>query len=163
VSAASSPLPAAAPRGPYTYVQPGQIVLSYPTTPRVLSSVLGSCVAVCLRDAGAALSGMNHYLLPLLPSGASPSSRFGSVAVPELIEELVRRGASRTRLEAKVFGGARVLAAEGMDHLGARNAEVAMELLQREGVRVAASDVGGIRGRRLLFDGDTGQAWVRLL
>jgi chemotaxis protein CheD len=139
------------------------MALSFPSAPCVLSTVLGSCVAVCLWDTASALGGMNHYLLPALPRGAAPSSRFGTVAVPELVEELVRRGARRMRLEAKVFGGARVLGPDGPDHLGARNAEVALELLALENVRVVSGDVGGSRGRRVLFDGGSGHAWVRLL
>jgi chemotaxis protein CheD len=162
VSAAT--LPGLAPSGPYVYVQPGHLAVSLPAEPRVLSTVLGSCVAVCLWDSRGRLGGMNHYLLPQLPARAAATARYGTVAVPALIEELLRFGASRLRLRAKVFGGAQVLAtAEGGDHLGARNVEVALRALAVEGVQVMAGDVGGGRGRRLLFEAGSGQAWVRLL
>lgn len=149
------------PAGPYRYLQPGQLEVS---TGSVFSTVLGSCVAVCLWDSRGGLGGMNHFLLPSLPPGGSACARFGSVAVPELVERVLARGAQRECLEAKVFGGARVLAVEdGLDHLGARNAEVALELLDAQRIRHVGGDVLGQRGRRLIFDSASGQAWVRLL
>jgi chemotaxis protein CheD len=150
------------PEGPVQYVQPGQMVLS--AEPRTLSTILGSCVAVCLWDRQTGAGGMNHYLLPSRPGNATPSHRFGDVAVPDLVGGLLALGVRRERVDAKVFGGARVLdAGEGADHLGIRNAEIAVELLRQEGIPVIGGDVGGRRGRRVLFDLQTGQAWVRLL
>jgi len=107
---------------------------------------------------------MNHFQLPRLPAGATPSPRFGSVAVPQLIEGLLAQGARRELLEAKVFGGARVLAHDdGLEHLGAKNVAAAIELLESQGVRSAPGDVLGHRGRRLIFDSCTGRVWVRQL
>ncbi len=158
----AAPRPSGPPEGPVQYVQPGQMVLS--AEPRTLSTILGSCVAVCLWDRETGAGGMNHYLLPSRPGNAVSSHRFGDVAVPELVDRLLALGARRERMDGKVFGGARVLdAGDGVDHLGIRNAEIAVELLRREGIPVIGGDVGGRRGRRVLFDLQTGQAWVRLL
>ena len=151
------------PDGPVQYVQPGQMVLS--AEPSTLSTILGSCVAVCVWDRVTGTGGMNHFLLPSRPGTAAASLRFGDVAVPDLVAKLLALGARREQVDAKVFGGARVLDSmgDGADHLGLRNAETAVDLLRREGIPVIGGDIGGRRGRRVLFDLRTGQAWVRLL
>jgi chemotaxis protein CheD len=150
------------PDGPMQYVQPGQMVLS--AEPRTLSTILGSCVAVCLWDRTTGAGGMNHYLLPSRPGSTPSSPRFGDVAVPELVNGLLALGGRRESVDAKVFGGARVLhGGDGAEHLGLRNAETAIDMLRREGIAVVGGDVGGRRGRRVLFDLRTGEAWVRLL
>jgi len=78
------------PDRPIAYVQPGQLVVS--AVPRTLSTILGSCVAVCLWDPAVAAGGMNHYLLPSGPRAAAASPRFGEVAVPDLVQRLVGLG-----------------------------------------------------------------------
>jgi chemotaxis protein CheD len=135
------------------------------SAPLALSTILGSCVAVCLWDRQARVGGMNHYLLPSCPAGGRPSPRFGTVAVPELVRGLYGLGATADRLAAWVFGGAQLIGAfpAGHDHLGTRNIEAAEELLGREGIAVVGGDVGGRRGRRVVFDTGDGQALVRLL
>jgi chemotaxis protein CheD len=157
-------MPAARPPDrPIGYVQPGQLVVS--AVPRTLSTILGSCVAVCLWDPVVAAGGMNPYLLPSGPRAAAASPRFGEVAVPDLVHRLVGLGGWRNRMEAKVFGGARVLLIgdDGLDHLGSRNVDLAVELLRQEGIAIVGGDVGGRQGRRVLFDTASGQAWVRPL
>jgi len=151
------------PAPPVQYVQPGQVAVS--AEPRCLSTILGSCVAVCLWDREARTGGLNHYLLPVAPTGASPSLRFGDLAVPELIRQLGRLGSPPSRLVAWVFGGAHVI--EGFphraDHLGAQNVEIARDLLGRAGIPVVGGDVGGRRGRRVMFNTEDGRTLVRLL
>lgn len=129
-----------------------------------VTTILGSCVAVCLFDPDAAAGGVNHYLLPFIGAG-EPSNRFGNVAIASLVEEVLAQGASARRVAAKVFGGARVLAApvRGARHLGEENVAVALRALEHLRIPVAAMDVGGERGRRLAFEIDTGTASVRLL
>jgi chemotaxis protein CheD len=144
------------------YLPPGQIVAS--AAPSVITTIVGSCVAVCLTDPEAGVGGINHYLLPER-IGTESSLRYGVVAIPRLIERVLALGAAKDRLEAKVFGGASVVGAltRRGDHLGAKNARLAFELLRAQAIRVVAHDVGGDRGRKVVFHSDDGTAWVRRL
>lgn len=146
------------------YLQAGQIFFS--REPTIVTTIVGSCVAVCLWDTVAGIGGMNHYLLASAPTANAPVGRFGTTAIPELIEKLVRLGAEKERLVAKIFGGACVLptlkAAAG-GALGTRNFEIAAEMLARLSIPVVSSDVGGSRGRKVLFHTDSGTAWVKHL
>src|SRR3954452_1218512 len=109
----------------------------------VLSTLLGSCVAVCLRDPVAGVGGMNHFLLPGTEHADASSLRYGSGAMELLVSALLANGAKRSRLEAKLFGGARMLA--GLTELGARNADFAEDYLRRERI---AHIGGSLRGER---------------
>lgn len=142
------------------YVHAGQLAVV--AVPTAISTVLGSCVSVCLFDLGAGVGGMNHYLLPHHVA-REQSPRFGTVAVPELIAALVRAGARRAAIQAKVFGGASVISAFRHRSLGEENARLAMRLLEEHGIPVLQHDVGGQRGRKLIFHSDDGSAWVRQL
>ena len=142
------------------YLAPGRLYAS--ADDAQVTTILGSCVAVCLWDAHAQVGGVNHFLLP---NGAPASPRFGDSAVPMLIERVLALGAHRGRLAAKVFGGACVLDAFRGDAaaLGARNVQVAHATLRAAQIPVVGRDVGGDRGRRLMFDVRTGSAWIRAI
>jgi chemotaxis protein CheD len=159
---------AASPRGEgrdlvKVYLQPGQLYAS--AQPSAVTTVLGSCVAICLWDPLTSIGGMNHYLLPFFAGAGQGSPRFGNVAVSQLFDRLSALGASRGRLQAKVFGGACVLEAfqARQGHLGEKNAGVAFKLLEDLGVPVVSRDVGGRSGRKLIFHTDLGNAWVAKL
>jgi chemotaxis protein CheD len=123
----------------------------------VLSTILGSCVAVCLWDADAGLGGMNHFLLPFGPkAAASAPERYGVHAMELLINGLLKAGASRNRLQAKLFGGARVSTA--LSDIGQTNARFARAFLEAEGIPCRAESLGGTSARRVLFRPATGQA-----
>jgi chemotaxis protein CheD len=144
------------------YLQPGQLVAS--AEPTRVTTILGSCIAVCLWDPAIGVGGMNHYLMPFRTGDRDASDRFGSVAIPRLIERLMELGARQPRLVAKVFGGACVIGkAQRDDHLGLQNARLAFEVLSQAGIPVEAQDVGGNRGRKLIFHTDDGSAWLKLL
>ncbi len=142
------------------YLQPGQLYAS--EQPSAVTTVLGSCVAICLWDPARGIGGMNHYLLPFFAGDGHGSARFGNVAVAQLVDRMAALGASRSRLKAKVFGGACVLDAfrARRGHLGEKNAGVAFRLLEDLGVPVVSRDVGGRCGRKLIFHTDRGNAWV---
>jgi len=142
------------------YLAPGRILAAEGSFE--VTTILGSCVAVCLWDEAKGIGGVNHFLLP---AGLPASPRFGDVAVPLLIERLLELGACRSRLRAKVFGGASVLDAfrGEAEPLGARNVEAAREQLRDAQIRVVGEDVGGFFGRKLLFEVPTGSAWVRAI
>jgi chemotaxis protein CheD len=143
------------------YLQSGQVIAA--ATPTAVTTVLGSCVAVCLHDPVARAGGVNHFLLPHHVE-RERSARFGNVAIPELVAAVVRAGAARERLVAKVFGGASVLGATSSGRrLGEENALLALETLERLGIPLLDMDVGGARGRKLVYFTDEGVAWVRHL
>ncbi len=129
----------------------------------VLSTFLGSCVAVCMRDPEIRLGGMNHFLLPGDDDFLDPrhAERFGVHLMEVLINGLMSHGASRDRIEAKLFGGAQILS-HGRD-IGQANANFARKFLRVEGIRIVASSLGGDRGRRVEFRPCSGQARQRRL
>jgi chemotaxis protein CheD len=134
----------------------------------VLSTVLGSCVAACVRDSIAGVGGMNHFMLPDDGSNggsaaASASMRYGAYAMEMLLNELFKAGARRERLEAKVFGGGAVLANMTMLNIGERNADFVLRYLQLEQVRVAAQDLRGGLPRRVSYFPHSGKVMVRKL
>jgi chemotaxis protein CheD len=142
------------------YLAPGLLYASAEAAQ--VTTILGSCVAVCLWDPEGRVGGMNHFLLP---EGGPPSPRFGESAVPLLIERLVDLGARRSRLRAKVFGGACVLEAfrAGANTLGVRNVEIARERLLSAAIPIVGEDVGGDLGRKVVFEVRTGCAWIRAI
>lgn len=146
---------------PQVYLHAGQLTIA--ATPTAVVTVLGSCVAVCLHDPVTRVGGVNHFLLPHHVE-RERSTRFGTIAVPELVEAVVRAGASRASIVAKVFGGASVIGALSRTRrLGDENAALAFRLLEEARIPVLQQDVGGARGRKLVFLTDDGTAWVRPL
>ncbi len=145
------------------YLLPGKVYASQ--GPSVVTTILGSCVAVCLWDPVKRIGGINHYLLPHGPGNGQSSERYGDVAIPSLIGKLLALGSGARNLQAKLFGGACVLdAMRASDHnLGAKNVEVACQLLEEAGIPVVGGDVGGPKGRKVIFHSDDGTAWVKLL
>lgn len=132
--------------------------------PMVLTTVLGSCVSACIRDSAAGIGGMNHFMLPGdgMYDRQGGGLRYGEQAMRTLVEEICRRGGRRDRMEAKVFGGGRVIA--GMaSRIGEANALFAMTWLEREGIRVLAQDLNGEQARRVHYLPASGQVRVRRL
>jgi chemotaxis protein CheD len=116
----------------------------------VLTTTLGSCVAACIRDPGAGIGGMNHFLLPWgEEKGGSKAQRFGAYAMELLINSLLSAGARRERLEAKLFGGAQL--SESLPDVGAQNAAFAEHFLEHEGIALHGGHVGGRHARRVQF------------
>ncbi len=146
---------------PEAYVYPGQIFTSQ--TPVIASTILATCVSVCLFDLSSGVGGLNHFMLPVSPSSGPPSPRFGDTATERLVETLCAMGASVAKLQAKVFGGmAGRMGSVGIaKDLGARNAAAAVETLHAFGIPVLARDVGGPKSRKLVFQTSNGRAWVR--
>ncbi len=143
------------------YLHAGDLVVA--SSPTAIVAILGSCVAVCLWDREIGVGGMNHYLLPFHVE-REKSARFGSVAIPRLVEEVVTAGADPRRLQAKVFGGASVIGAFSKGRkLGDENANLALESLHALGIPVIEQDLGGTKGRKLVFHSDDGAAWIRVL
>ena len=133
----------------------------------VLTTVLGSCVSACLRDSISGIGGMNHFMLPdavdPLHFEAAAAMRYGVHAMQVLLSEVVRAGARRERLEAKVFGGGAVLTSMTLLNIGERNADFVLRYLLAERIRIAAQDLRGKLPRRINFFPHTGRVTVRKL
>jgi len=145
------------------YLHPGQLFASVQFS--AVTTVLGSCVSLCLWDPVTRIGGMNHYLLPFWVGDDIASPRFGTVAIETLIEKVLLLGARKNHLRAKLFGGACVIEAfrEREDHIGIVNARLAENLLRVEGIPVVEQDLVGCRGRKLIFHTDDGATWVKYL
>jgi len=145
------------------YLHPGQIFASRER--HAVTTILGSCVSVCLWDPSAKVGGINHFLLPTHTGDGPVSPRFGDLAIRELIEQLIAFGCRRRNLLSKIFGGACVLEAFQVreSHLGQRNVQLAEQFLAGAGIPLAGQDVGGQRGRKLICHTDNGTAWVKAL
>ncbi|MDB5899109.1 MAG: CheD, stimulates methylation of protein [Ramlibacter sp.] len=132
-----------------------------------ITTVLGSCVSTCLWDPAERIGGMNHFMLPGdTASAGSPwaaSARFGVYAMEVLINEMLRLGADRRRMVAKVFGGAQLLAGFGRLDVGAKNSEFVLEFLRVEGIRVLAQDLLDVCPRKVHFFIDSGKVQVKRL
>ncbi len=132
----------------------------------VLSTLLGSCVAACVRDPAAGVGGMNHFLLPGEDRGddarrGGNAMRYGVHAMELLLNDLLRRGAQRSRLEAKLFGGARMM--KGLTDVGELNASFAERFLHAEGIPVVGGSLRGDQGRRIQYWPVSGRARQVLL
>ena len=125
-----------------------------------ISTLLGSCVAACIRDPAAGVGGLNHFLLPGGGNG-SESLSYGVNAMELLINELLQRGARRDRLEAKLFGGGRML--RGVTDIGRQNAEFAQRFLNDEGIAHVGGSLGGSQARRVEFWPVSGRARQHLI
>jgi len=144
-------------------VLPGEY---YVTTAKLLMvTVLGSCVSACIRDRDNGIGGMNHFMLAdSAESGvASASARYGVYAMEILINHLLKRGARKSRLEAKVFGGGRVMAKLTNSQVGERNAKFVMDFLNTEGINIAAQDMLDVYPRKVYFFPENGRVLVKKL
>ncbi len=135
-----------------------------------ITTVLGSCVSACIRDPARGVGGMNHFMLPedsagsrnnRLDAAVGLATRYGSYAMESLINDLMKLGASRNRLEVKLFGGGRILTS--MTDVGARNIEFIHGFIHIEGYTVAAQDVGGTQPRKIIYFPAAGRVKVRRL
>ena len=131
----------------------------------LIVTVLGSCVSACIRDRVTGLGGMNHFMLPDGDAGSpvSASMRYGTFAMEVLINDLLKAGARRENLEAKVFGGGAVLRGFTAMNVGERNAAFVMQFLKTERIPVLAEDLNDIHPRKVYFFPKTGKVLVKKL
>lgn len=129
--------------------------------PYQVSTVLGSCVAVCLWDSHLSVSGINHYMLPLWNGEGLATPKYGNIAIEKLLERMILMGCKREHLVAKVFGGANVTGSGNQAFLiGDRNITVANNFLADYGIPIVAWDVGGRAGRKIILNTQTGVVLV---
>ncbi len=133
----------------------------------LIVTVLGSCVSACIRDPVTGIGGMNHFMLPhdsqSGPNLVSSSARYGTYAMELLINQLIKLGARRERLEAKLFGGGNVMKGFTVTDVGERNARFALEYLKLEGIPVVAQDLRDDYPRKVYFFPATGRVLVKKL
>jgi chemotaxis protein CheD len=133
----------------------------------MIVTVLGSCVSACIRDRVSGIGGMNHFMLPDGgndgDSPVSASMRYGTYAMEILINDLLKAGARRENLEAKVFGGGNVLRGFVAINVGERNAQFVRNYLKAENIRILAEDLNDIYPRKVYFFPRTGRVLVKKL
>lgn len=144
------------------FLLPGLVHVT--AVPTLITTILGSCVAVCLWDRECGAGGMNHYLLPTPGPGGEPGPRYGDVAIDRLVEALAGLGCRKADMRASLFGGASVLAfATGGRTVGTANLAFAHERLRRHGIRAVEGQTGGQEGLFVEMDTGTGETMVRRL
>lgn len=126
----------------------------------LITTTLGSCIACCLWDRERRVGGMNHFMLP---EGAGDSGRYGSYAMELLINEMMKRGASRLTMEAKIFGGGAVISGMNTINVGERNTKFVIDYLNTERIPIVSRDVMEIYPRKVCFLPASGKAMVKRL
>jgi chemotaxis protein CheD len=128
----------------------------------LIMTTLGSCIAACIWDRDKRIGGMNHFMLPD-GGGAADCGRYGSYAMELLINELIKRGATRSTMEAKVFGGGAVISGMNSINVGERNTKFVLDYLHTERITVVSKDVMDIYPRKVCFLPVSGKAMVKRL
>lgn len=143
------------------FLRPGFMLAHNETV--LVRCVLGSCVAVALWDRRRHIGGINHFILPRFEKNYKPTVVFGNIAVPLLCRTLEKMGSARSSLEAQIFGGGvppERFGATNRRELGTENLRVARSTLERLGIPVVSEDVGGCRGRKLIYNTMTNEAMI---
>ena len=142
------------------HISQGEYALGGPGD-RSITTILGSCIATCIYDEAVHIGGMNHFLLPESSGSTIQAASFGVNAMELLINDLIKLGAQRRHLKAKVFGGARMIA--GLSDIGQKNADFVLNFLKREVIECTGQSLGGTQARRIEFWPDSGRARQKLL
>ena len=142
-------------------ILPGEFFVS--STPIIVYTVLGSCISACIRDPITGVGGMNHFMLPKPKDGGNDSwgesTRYGSYAMESLINEILKLGGVKSRLEVKLFGAGKIY--EGNIDVGARNAEWVLNFLETEGLRAVKTDLGDVCPRKVYYFTDSGRVLLK--
>jgi len=142
-------------------ILPGEFFVS--RDPMIVYTVLGSCISACIRDPVAGVGGMNHFMLPEPKENAhdswGESTRYGSYAMESLINEILKRGGLKRRLEVKLFGAGKIY--EGNIDIGARNAEWVVMFLRMEGLVPTKTDLGDVFPRKVYYFTDSGRVLMK--
>ena len=137
------------------FLLPGALKVS--VNPMEITTLLGSCVAICLWDCRLHQGGINHYMMPFWNGSGLASPKYGNIAIDKLINSMYYIGSKKEDIVAKVFGGAMVLHTEDkIFHIGERNIEIQEKILKEQGIKVVAKSLGGNNGRKIIFNTQTG-------
>lgn len=144
------------------YLYPGNIFVS--ADPHKVTTVLGSCVSVCLWDPTRRIGGINHFMLPLWNGDGLASPKYGNIAMDKLVDRMLGMGARIINIQAKMFGGGEVLrVTSGVLNVGERNIIYAKNRLDELKIPIVGSNVGGQTGRKLIFDTYDGSVMMKRL
>ncbi len=154
---------------PAAKILPGECYVS--RSGEIIGTVLGSCIAACIRDKKIKVGGMNHFMLPVQNSDRAMERRsvvnaelcYGNWAMEFLINSILKQGGKKENLEVKIFGGGRVLANMTQMDIGQRNINFVTDYLAKEGLRVVSHDLGSNCPRKVLYFSDTGAVKMRRL
>ncbi len=141
----------------------------YPSTlfaaraPTEVSTVLGSCVSVCLYDPVTKIGGINHYMLPVWGGEGLASPKYGDIAIEKLIQKMLSLGARQAQLQAKVFGGSDSRRETNVYKIGQRNCQVALSILSDLSIPILSSHYGGELPRKLIYRTATGEVLMKVL
>jgi len=141
------------------FLYPGQVFVT--REPIAISTILGSCAAICLWDRHKKAGGMNHYLLPEGHGEGPNRLRYGNVANPELLNHVIALGCEIRHLQAKIFGGSCAFGNNPLQSLGTRNVQLAEDFLRAAGIPVVEKEVSGKHGRRLVFQISDGVTMIK--
>lgn len=131
--------------------------------PDKIRTVLGSCIGIAIYDLKAKIGGMAHVILPASSEGSGDPGKFADTAVDLLVDNLIQAGSDKTRLIAKIVGGASMFGDEKTGRLGTRNAQAVQDQLNKHSIPLKAKDLGGMKGRRMLLDPATGEVQVSVI
>jgi chemotaxis protein CheD len=144
------------------YLFPATIYVS--KEPCLISTILGSCVSVCLWDTELKYGGINHFMLPLWNGKGLASPKYGNIAISKLYEKMLEIGCNKKNLVAKVFGGGDILQTTSYQfNIGSRNIEIASEYIKELNIQLAGISVGGVNGRKIIFDTQKGTVIQRYI
>lgn len=142
-------------------ILPGEFFVS--ASPMIVYTVLGSCISACIRDPVVGVGGMNHFMLPKPKEGGNDSwgesTRYGSYAMESLINEILKQGGMKRRLEVKLFGAGKIY--EGNIDVGARNAEWVLGFLKTEGLKPIKTDLGDVCPRKVYYFTESGRVLMK--
>jgi len=145
------------------YLLPGQLFAT--KVPHEITTVLGSCVAVCLWDPVLRAGGMNHFMLPAYSGSGEPSNRYGDIATRSLLARMDSLGSKRYNIRANIFGGGNVLGSSSAekDLIGVKNALMAKEVLKAEGINIVNEHTGEMHGRKIIFNTGSGDVYINYI
>lgn len=144
------------------FLLPGAIKVS--RQPMEITTLLGSCISVCLWDSKLKYGGINHFMMPFWNGTGLASPKYGNIAIEKLVNNMINLGSEKKDLVAKVFGGASVLnSSECIFNIGERNIEIQSSILKDEGIDIVAASVGGTLGRKLIFSTETGTVRMKYI
>ena len=148
---------------PKKFIHVGEFYIA--SSPTEISTILGSCIAICLYDKIQMIGGMNHYLVPLWNGNGLQSPKYGNVAIHKLVQGMLNNGCNINNLEAKIFGGSNVINAIEYEEMmiGRKNIIIAKELLAEYNIPITAEDIGGTRGRKILLLSETGKVIMKYI